>query len=74
MAAAAKLPEEFALKLRAGLLTFDEYHAAFRQIEDQLMRDLEHRLEGWEGKVVQEWRLAPTSNDWRPMSELVEMA
>ena len=73
-AAAAKLPEEFALKLRAGLLTFDEYHAAFRQIEDQLMRDPEHRLEGWEGKVVQEWRLSATSNDWRPMGELVEMA
>lgn len=74
MAAAAKLPEEFALKLEAGLLTFDEYHAAFRQIEDALMRDPEHKLEGWDGKVVQEWRLASTSNDWRPMSELVDMA
>ena len=74
MAAAARLPEEFALKLEAGLLTFDEYHAAFRQIEDALMRDPEHKLEGWDGKVVQEWRLASTSNDWRPMSELVDMA
>jgi len=74
MAAAAKLPEEFALKLEAGLLTFDEYHAAFRQIEDALMRDPEHRLEGWDGKVVQEWRLSPTSNDWRPMGKLVKMA
>ena len=74
MAAAAKLPEEFALKLEAGLLTFDEYHAAFQRIEDALMRDPEHRLEGWDGKVVQEWRLSPTSNDWRPMGKLVEMA
>ncbi len=74
MAAAARLPEEFALKLESGLLTFDEYHAAFRQIEDALMRDPEHKLEGWDGKVVQEWRLASTSNDWRPMSELVAMA
>ena len=74
MAAAAKLPEEFALKLQAGLLTFDEYHAAFRQIEDALMRDPEHKLEGWDGKVVQEWRLASTSNDWRAAEELLEMA
>ena len=74
MAAAARLPEEFALKLESGLLTFDEYHAAFRQIEDALMRDPEHKLEGWDGKVVQEWRLASTSNDWRPRSELVAMA
>ena len=74
MAAAAKLPEEFALKLEAGLLTFDEYHAAFQRIEDALMRDPEHKLEGWDGKVVQEWRLSPTSNDWRPMGKLVEMA
>ena len=74
MAAAARLPEEFALKLEAGLLTFDEYHAAFRQIEDALMRDPEHKLEGWDGKVVQEWRLSATSNEWRPMGELVEMA
>ena len=74
VAAAAKLPEEFALKLQAGLLTFPEYLAAFRQIETQLMEDPEHKLEGWDGKTVQEWRLSSTSNDWKPMAELVAMA
>ena len=73
MAAAAKLPEEFALKLQAGLMTFAEYQEAFRTIEDQLMRDPEHRLEGWDGKVMQEWRLSPTSNEWRTAAELLEM-
>lgn len=73
MAAAAKLPEEFALKLQAGLMTFPEYQEAFRQIEDQLMRDPEHRLEGWDGKVVQEWRLSAASNEWRTAAELAEM-
>ena len=73
MAAAAKLPEEFALKLQAGLMTFAEYQEAFRTIEDQLMRDPEHRLEGWDGKVMQEWRLSATSNEWRTAAELLEM-
>lgn len=74
MAAAAKLPEEFALKLQAGLMTFDEYGAAFRIIEDQLMRDPEHRLEGWDGKTVAEWRLSASSNDWHMFDELKEMS
>ena len=73
MAAAAKLPEEFALKLQAGLMTFPEYQEAFRTIEDQLMRDPEHRLEGWDGKVMQEWRLSATTNEWRTAAELLEM-
>ena len=73
MAAAAKLPEEFALKISAGLMTFAEYQDAFRTIEDQLMRDPEHRLEGWDGKVMQEWRLSATSNEWRTAAELLEM-
>ena len=74
MAAAAKLPEEFALKLQAGLMTFEEYGAAFRIIEDQLMRDPEHRLEGWDGKTVAEWRLSAASNDWHGFDELKEMS
>lgn len=71
MAAAATLPPEFALQLEAGLLTFDEYHAAFRTIEARLMDDPEHRLEGWDGKVVKEWRMS--ENDaWKPFESLVE--
>ena len=73
MAAAAKLPPRFALQLQSGLLTFDEYHAAFRQIESSLMDDPEHRLEGWGDKVVKEWRLSPDSNDWHSENELYEM-
>lgn len=74
MAAAARLPEEFALRLESGLMTFDEYAAAFKRIEDSLMDDPEHSLEGWDGRTVREWRLSPDSNDWRPDSELLEMA
>lgn len=74
MAAAAKLPEEFALRLEAGLLSFDEYHAAFRRIEAQLMDDPEHRLEGWGANVVAEYRLRETSNDWRPWAEVERLA
>ena len=69
-AAAATLPPEFALKLTAGLLTFDEYLAAFRQIEDRLMDDPEHKLEGWGANVVAEYRLNEQSNDWRPWAEV----
>lgn len=71
MAAAARLPEEFALRLESGLMTFEEYAAAFKRIEDALMDDPEHSLEGWDGKVVREWRLAPDSNDWRTDAELM---
>lgn len=70
VAAAATLPAEFALSLEAGLLTFDEYLAAFRRIEDRLMDDPEHRLEGWGANVVSEYRLSETSDDWRPWSEV----
>ena len=74
MAAAAKLPEEFALKLRAGLMTFGEYCAAFREIEASLMADPEHRLEGWDAKTVAEWRLSATSNEWHDFGELESMS
>lgn len=74
VAAAASLPPEFALKLEAGLLTFDEYHAAFRRIEAQLMDDPEHRLEGWGANVVAEYRLGEQSNDWRPWAEVERLA
>lgn len=70
VAAAATLPPEFALRLEAGLLTFDEYLAAFRRIEARLMDDPEHRLEGWDANVVAEYRLNESSNDWRPWSEV----
>lgn len=74
MAAAAGLPEEFALKLQCGLLSFEEYMAAFRQIELKLMNDPEHKLEGWGDKVVREWRLSETSNDWHSADELTGMS
>lgn len=74
VAAAATLPTSFALRLEAGLMTFDEYHAAFRRIEEKLMDDPEHRLEGWGANVVAEYRLNEASNDWRPWSEVERLA
>lgn len=70
MAAAAKLPPEFALKLQAGLMSAAEYEAAFYQIEARLMDDPEHRLEGWEAHVVAEYRYSEQSNEWHPWSEV----
>ena len=74
MAAAAKLPESFALKLQAGLMTFEEYGAAFREIEASLMNDPEHKLEGWDSKTIAEWRLSATSNEWHEWAELEAMS
>lgn len=74
LAAFEALPEEFAVKLEAGLLTFEDYLAAFRLIEDRLMDDPEHRLEGWSGNVVAEYRDSPTSNEWRSFREVEELA
>ena len=73
MAAAAKLPPQFALKLEAGLLSVEEYQAAFCQIEASLMDDPEHRLEGWDANWVEEYRLNEQPNDWRPWSEVEKL-
>ena len=73
MAAAAKLPPAFALKLQAGLMTFEEYCEAFRTIEAAFMNDPEHKLEGWDSNQVAEWRLSATSNEWHDWSELEQM-
>lgn len=71
LAAAAKLPPDLAAFIEAGLLTFDQYMAAFRQIEASLMDDPEHALEGWAGKEVAEYSLG--GGAWRPASELLDM-
>ena len=72
-AAASRLPPEFALKLQSGFLSYEEYSAAFRQLESRLMDDPEHRLEGWDANVVAEYRLNEQSNDWRPWSEVEQL-
>jgi len=71
LAAAAKLPPDLAAYIEAGLLTFDQYLSAFRQIEASLMDDPEHRLEGWAGKEVAEYSLGQSV--WRKASELLDM-
>lgn len=69
-AIAATLPFEFQIQLRSNLLTFSEYSAAFQVIEAKLMDDPWHRLEGWDGKVVKEWRMN-AGDTWKPLSQLM---
>lgn len=55
MLAAARLPAEIATKIEYGLLTFDEYHMAFREIEREWMDDPVHMLEGWDDHQITEY-------------------
>ena len=70
-AAAARLPADQAALIVAGLLTFEQYAAAFSAIQAALMDDPEHQLEGWAGKEVVEYSLDGSA--WRPASELLDM-
>ncbi len=76
--AAASLPADLAAKIEYGLLSFDEYCAAFRAVERALMADSMHTLEGWDSRQVSEY--SPVSppcdspSTWRPAAELLDMA
>lgn len=63
----------FSVRMASGLLSFEEYLAAFRRAEDSLMDDPDHRLEGWDGREVAEYRLGADA-PWRDASELLRMA
>jgi len=77
MAAAARLPADLAAKIEYGLLTFGEYHAAFREIERALMDDPVHTLEGWDGRQVSEYSpVSPPLDEpstWRPVGEIMDL-
>ena len=44
----------FAAKLVAGLQTWQEYEAAYDTICREVMKSSDHRLEGWDGRMVRE--------------------
>lgn len=62
----------FAARMASGLLSFDEYVSAFRAAEDAVMDDPGHRLEGWDGREVAEFRLGPDA-PWQDASALLGM-
>ena len=70
-AIAATLPIEFQRDLLMNLMTFEEYAAAFQVIEAGLMDDPWHRLEGWDGKIVKEWRMN-VGDPWKPVGVLMD--
>lgn len=77
MKAAAQLPPDIAAKIEYGLLTFDEYHLAFREIEREWMNDPVHALEGWDDYQITEYSpVTPPCDEpstWRSVSELISM-
>ena len=72
-ALAAAIDPALVAKLELGLMTADEYVAAFQQIEAEVMNGFDHRLEGWDKRNVVEYRLSPASNEWRRADELRDM-
>lgn len=69
--AASHLPSDLAVLIQSGLLTFDQYMAAFKTIEASLMDDPEHHLEGWDNNTIAEYSLG--HDDWHNASELLTM-
>lgn len=59
--------------LQLPILDYDVYASYFYAIEDEVMGREEHRLEGWDGKWVTEYRLAADA-PWRNVEELKDMA
>ena len=75
MRAAERLAPEVAAMLEYGLMSFEEYSAAYRVVERAFMGDCVHRLEGWDGNQVQEYSTArvPGDGDWHDARELLAM-
>lgn len=73
--AAKQLPAATAAMIQYGLMTFDEYTEAYRLVEREFMRNYEHRLEGWDSNMIQEYSTAanPTEADWHNARELLDM-
>lgn len=75
MAAAAKLDPEQAAMIEYGLMSFEEYQAAYRVIEREFFADCDHRLEGWDANQTQEYAVVadPSDADWHPARDLLDM-
>lgn len=75
MRAVSKLSPDVSAMIEYGLMSFDEYSAAYRIIEREFMRDPQHRLEGWDANNIQEYSTAdvPGDNDWHNARELLDM-
>lgn len=72
--AASKLDDKTRAMIVTGLLTWDDYAAAYHAIAQTLMDDPEHTLEGWDGRLVCEYKPAASATEWSPASELAAMA
>lgn len=76
MRACEKLAPDVAAMIEFGLMTMDEYNAAYRIVESAFMRDPVHRLEGWDSNTIQEYStdVVPTDGSWHNVRELLDMA
>jgi hypothetical protein len=69
MTAVAALPPDVRDRVRFNLLDFDSFTRLNSLLLDRLADDPDHRLEGWDGRMVTVWRLSE-SDAWRPLAEL----
>jgi len=76
MRACEKLAPDVAAMIEFGLMSMDEYNAAYRIVESAFMRDPVHRLEGWDSNTIQEYStdVVPTDGSWHNVRELLDMA
>ena len=63
----------FSARMVSGLLSFDEYVSAFRRAEAAVMDSPKHKLEGWDGREVAEYRLGDDA-PWTDAETLMDMA
>ncbi len=75
MRACERLPSDVAAMIEFGLMSFNDYQAAYRIVEREFMRDSVHSLEGWDGRQIQEYSLSetPGEGDWHNARALLDM-
>lgn len=60
--------------LQLPILEYKNYQKYFYTLEDEVMDRHEHRLEGWADREIVEYRLSATSDDWLPVSKMLDMS
>jgi len=68
------LAEDVIDNLALPIVNFKYYPQYFYAMQDWVMDRTDHRLEGWDGYEVQEYRLSTASDEWRDVRELSRMS
>ena len=73
LAAREMLPEELSDRLKFPVLDFKTFHDVVDVVYDQIFDTRDHELEGWEKRMVRQWRALP-GEAWKGEAEFAELS